>query len=92
MGKFVGPLVNKNMVGFGFSVKNDTGENLKPKTALGKYQDIFHNGGYLHPIFSRINATVVDEEEQEMSNYVTHEVRVQNLVTIHVHSCIHVSK
>ena len=75
-GKIVESPVNKNRVGLGFSMKNDKGKNMKPKSALGKYQDIFHSGGYLHPIVPRINAIVEDEAEQEMPNYVTHGVRV----------------
>ena len=76
----------------GFSVKNDKGKGKKPKSAAGKYQDIFHSEGYLHPIISGINAIMEDEEEKEMPNYVTHGVRVQNWITIDVPSCIHVSK
>ena len=65
---------------------------MKPKSALGKYQDIFHNVGYLHPTIIRINAILEGESEQEMPNYVTHGVRVQNWTTIDVPSCIHISK
>ena len=49
---------------------------MKLKLALGKYQSIFHSGGYLYPIVPRINAIVEDEAENEMSNYVTHGIRV----------------
>ena len=86
------PPVNKNRAGLGFSVKSNKGENMKLKSALGKYQDIFHSGGYLHPTIPRINAIVEDEVEQKMMNYVTHGVRVQNWITIDVPSFIHVSK
>ena len=92
LGQIVDLLVNKNIVGLGFFVNNGKGENMKSKSALGKYQDIFHSGDYLHPTVSRINAIMEDEEEQEMPSYVTHEVRVQNWVTIDVPSCIHISK
>ena len=68
--------MNKNRVGLGFSMKVSKGENMKPKTALGKYQDIFHSGGYLHSNVPKVNVILEDEEEQEMSNYVTHGVRV----------------
>ena len=90
-GKIVDPPVNKNKAGLGFSVKNDKGKSMRPKSNAGKYQDIFCRGGYLHPIVSRINVIVEDEVEQEMPNYVTHRVRVQNLITIDVPSFIHVS-
>ena len=63
---------------------------MRTKSALGKYQDIFHNGCYLHPIVPRINAIMDGEAEQEMPNYVTHRVRVQNWITIDVPSGIHV--
>ena len=76
MGQFMDPPVNKNRAGLGFSVKNDKGENMKPNSALDKYQDVFHNGGYLHPTVPRINEIVEGEAEQEMSNYVMHGVRV----------------
>ena len=76
MGRIVDPPVRKNRVGLGFSVKNGKGENMKPKAALVKYQDIFHSGGYLHPTVPRINAIVEGEAEHEMLNYVTHGVRV----------------
>ena len=91
-GQIVDPLVNKNRVGLGFSMKNDKGKNMKMKSALGKYQDIFHSRGYLHPTVPRINVIVEDEEEHEMLNYVTRGIRVQNWVTIDVPSCIYVSK
>ena len=91
MGQIVDTPVNKNRVGLGFSVKNNEGENMKPKSALGKYQDIFHSGGYLHPTVPRINAIVEDEAEQEMPNCVTHGVRVQNWIIIDVPSYIHIS-
>ena len=91
-GQIVDPLVNKNRTGFGFSSKNDKGKDMKPKFAAGRYQDIFHSGGYLHMTVSRINAIVEDEAEQEMPNYMTHIFRVQNWITIDVPSCIHVSK
>ena len=91
-GKIIDPPVNKNRVGLRFSVKNNKGKSMKPKAIVGKYQDIFHSGGYLHPTVSKINATVEDEAEQKIPDYVTHEVRVQNWITIDVSSCIHVSK
>ena len=75
-GKIVDQPVNKNRDGLGLYVKNDKGKNKKLKSALGKYHDIFHSGGYLHPDVPRINAIVEDEAEQEMPNYVTHGVRV----------------
>ena len=59
-------------------MKNDKGKSMKPKFAAGRYQDIFHRGGYLHPNVSGINAIVEDEVEPEIPNYMTHEVRVQN--------------
>ena len=65
-GQIVDPPMNKNRAGLGFSVKNNKGENMKPKSALGKYQDIFHSGGYLHPTILRINDILEGEEEQEM--------------------------
>ena len=84
--------MNRNKAGLGYSVKNDKVETLKSKSIVSSYQDIFHSRGYLHPTVSGINAIVEDEEEQEMPNYVTPGVRVQNWVTIDVPSCIHVSK
>ena len=65
---------------------------MKSKSALGKYQDIFRSGGYLHPTIPRINDIVEGESEQEMPNYVTHGFKVQNWITIYVPSCIHISK
>ena len=86
------PHVNKNRVGLGFFVNNNKGEVMKLKSALGKYQDIFRSRGYLHPTVSRINAIVEGEAEQEMPDYVTDGVIVQNWITIDVPSCIHISK
>ena len=91
-GQIMDPPVNKNRAGLGFSLKNDKGEGMKPKSVVSKYQDIFCSGGYLHLIVSRINAIVEDEAEQERPNYVTHKVRVQNWITIDVPSRIHVLK
>ena len=91
-GQIVDLPINKNTVSLGSSLKNDKGNSMKPKSVVGKYQDIFCSGGYLHPTVSGINAVVEDEAEQEMSNYVTHRVRVQNWITIDVPSCIHISK
>ena len=91
-GQIMDPPVNKNRAGLGFSLKNDKSKSTKPKSAAGKYQDIFRSGGYLYPTVSRINAIMEDEVEQEMSNHVTHRVMVQNWITIDVPSCIHVSK
>ena len=91
-GQIVNPPVNKNKADLGFSVKNDKGKRMKPKSAAGKYQDMFRRGGYLHTTVSEINAIVEDEAEPEMPNYVTHGVRIQNWITIDVPSCIHVSK
>ena len=88
----MGPPMNKNKTGLGFSSKNDKGKGMKPKSTAGRYQDIFRSGDYLHPTVARINAIVEDEAEQKMPNYVTHGVRVQNWITIDVPSCIHVSK
>ncbi|MEM5332348.1 hypothetical protein VSR34_38635, partial [Paraburkholderia sp. JHI2823] len=65
---------------------------MKSKSALAKYQDIFHIRGYLHPTVPRINAITKGEAEQEMPNYVTHGVRVQYWITIDVPSCVHISK
>ena len=84
--------MNKNIASLGFSTKNGKGEIMKLKSALGKYHDIFHNGGYLHPTVPWINAILEGGEEQEMPNYVTHGVRVQNWITINVPYCIHVLK
>ena len=50
-GQIVEPPVNKNKAGLGFSLKNDKGKSMKPKSAAGKYQDIFHSGGYLYQLF-----------------------------------------
>ena len=86
------PPVNKNKSGLGFSLKNDKGESLKSKSTMKSYHDVFHSGGYLHLIGSGINVVEEDEAEQEVPNYVTHGVRVQNWVTIDVPSCIHISK
>ena len=86
------PLLNKNETGLGFSSKNGRGEGLKSKYTMGNYHDVFRSGGYLHPTDSGINVVEKDEAEQEMPNYVTHGVRVQNWVTINVPYCIHVSK
>ena len=66
------PPVNKNRVGLGFSMQNDKGKSMKSKSSEGKYQDIFHSGGYLHPTVFGINAIVEDEGELEMPNYATH--------------------
>ena len=71
-GQIVDPPLNNNRVDLGFSLKNDRGKSMKPKSAAGKYQDIFRSGGYLHPTVSGINAIVEDEAEPEMPNYVTH--------------------
>ena len=86
------PPVNKNRAGLGFSSRNGKGEILKSKSFVNSYHDVFHSGGYLHPIGSGINVVQEDEAEQEVPNYVTHGVRVKNWVTIDVPSCIHVSK
>ena len=58
MGQIVDPPVNKNKAGLRFSVKNDKGKSMKPKSAAGNYQDIFHSRGYLHPTISGINVIV----------------------------------
>ena len=86
-GQFIDPPVNRNGIGLGFSMKK---EIVKPKSDLGKYQDIFHSGGYLHPTIPKINAILEGESEQQVPNYVTHGVRVQNWITIDVLSCIHI--
>ena len=65
---------------------------MNSKSTVNSYPDVFRNGGYLHPFGSGINVVEEDEAEQEVSNYVTHGVRVQNWVTIDVPSCIQVSK
>ena len=70
----------------------EKGESLKSKSTMSSYHDVFRSGGYLHPTDSGVNAVEEDEAEQEMPNYVTHGVRVQNWVTIDVPSCVHVSK
>ena len=70
-GQIMDPPVNKNIAGLGFSLNNDKGKGMKPKSAARKYQDIFHIRGYLHPTVSKINAIVEDEAEQERPNYVT---------------------
>ena len=86
-GQVIDPPMNRNDTGLGFSMKNET---VKTKSSLGKYQDIFHSGGYLHPIVPRINVIIEGEAEQEMLTYVTHGVKVQNWVTIDVRYCIHI--
>ena len=40
-GRSVDPPVNKNRTGLGFSLKYDKGKGMKPKSAAGRYQDIF---------------------------------------------------
>ena len=62
-GQIVDPPVNKNKAGLGFSVKNDKGKSMKPKTPTGKYQDIFHSGCYLYLTVSGTNTIVEDEVE-----------------------------
>ena len=64
-GQIVDPPVNKNRAGLGFSLRNDKGNSMKPKSATGKYQDIFCSRGYLHPTVSKINAIVEDEQSQK---------------------------
>ena len=91
-GRLVDPPVNKNRIGLGFSSKNGKGESLKSNSPVNSYHDVFRGRGYLYPIGSGINAVEEDEAEQEVSNFVTHGVRVQNWVTIDVPSCIHISK
>ena len=90
-GRLVDPPVNKNRIGLGFSSRNGKGGSLKSKSSVNSYHDVFCSGGYFHPIGSGINVVEEDEAEQEVPNYVTHEVRVQNWVTIDIPSCIHVS-
>ena len=76
-GRLVDPPMNKNRIGLGFSLKNGKGESLNSKSTVNSYHDVFRSRGYLHPIGSRIN--VVEEDEvQEVLNYVTHGVQVQN--------------
>ena len=84
--------MNKNITGLGFSSRNGEGESLKSKSFVNSYHDVFRSVGYLHLIGSGINAFEEDKAEQEVPNYMTHGVRVQNWVTIDVPSCIHVSK
>ena len=84
-GQIVNPHVNKNRAGLGFSLKNGKGENMNLKSALGKYQYIFHNGGYLHPTVPRINAIVEGEAEQEMLNYVAHGVKAIQEIPSFIH-------
>ena len=48
-GRIMDPPMNKNRAGLRFSLKNDNGKGMKPKSAASKYQDIFRSGGYLHP-------------------------------------------
>ena len=84
--------MNKNRAGLSFSSRNGKDESLKSNSSVKSYHDVFHSGGYLHPIGSGINAVEEDEAEQEVPNHVMHGVRVQNWVTIDVPSCIHVSK
>ena len=84
--------MKKNKVGLGLSAKNGKDEGLKSKSTVSSYHDVFCSGGYLHPTDYGINAVEEDEAEKEMPNYVTHEVRVQNWVTIDIPSCIHISK
>ena len=36
-GQIVDPPVNKNIAGLGFSLKNDKGKSMKPKSTAGKY-------------------------------------------------------
>ena len=91
-GQLVDPPVNKNRTGLGFSSKSGKGEGLKSQSYVNSYDDVFHSGGYLHPIGFGINVVEEDKAEQEVPNYVTHGVQVQNWVTIDVPSCIHVSK
>ena len=55
--------MNKNRTGLGFSSKNDKGKGMKPKSIVGRYQDICRSGGYLHPTDSGINAVEEDEAE-----------------------------
>ena len=62
-GQIMDPPVNKNIAGLGFSLKNEKGKSMKPKSAAGKYQDIIRSGGYLHPNVFEINAIVEDEAE-----------------------------
>ena len=73
-GRLIDPPVNKNITGLGFSSKNGKGENLKSKSSVNNYHDVFCSEGYLHLIFSGINAIEEDEAEQEVPNYVTHRV------------------
>ena len=72
-GQVINPLVNRNGTGFGFSMKKEV---VKLKSALSKYQDIFHSAWYLYSTTLRINVILEDETEQEMLNFVTHGVRV----------------
>ena len=65
---------------------------MNSKSSVNNYHDVFRGGGYLHLIGSEINVVEKDEAEHEVSNYVTHRVRVQNWDTIDVPYCIHVSK
>ena len=89
-GKIIDPPVNKNRDGLGFSVKNNKGEILKPKSAFSKYQGIFHSAGYIHPATSKINDILEDDPGKEILKFVTHGVRVHNYITVIVPSCIHI--
>ena len=92
LGQVVDHPVNKNRAGLGFSAKNGKGEGLKPKSTMRSYHDVFRSRGYLHLTVSGVNSIKEDEEDQEVPNYVTPVVRIQNWVTYDVPSCIHVSK
>ena len=86
------PPVSKNHSSLGLSAKNGKGKSLKSKSTMSSNHDVFHSGGYLHPTVSGVNVIEEDEEDQEVPNYVTPIVRIQNWVTYDIPSCIHVSK
>lgn len=76
---------NKNIDGLSFST-GSTRRDLK------RIQELFYSAGFIHSKDQSIAVILEDDQEQEASNFVTHELMWQNWFAIDVPSSVHLSK
>lgn len=89
-GEVVMLLEDKSREGLGFS--SSSAKIVKKDAVIRPIQEVFHNGGFIHPTPPEVNDIIEDDSEKDSPYLVVHGVVCQNWTDVDVPSIIHISK
>ena len=65
---------------------------VKKDTVMRLIQEVFCNGGFIHPTPPKVSVIIEDDPEKDSPDLVVHRVICQNWTIVDVLSIIHISK